>query len=230
MAGKLIILLTTLSLALSLPIEYQDYNHNQQINSGLDDHLVEHDHSIIPVEYQFQYGVQDHHTGDVKEHQESRKGDHVEGKYELVEPDGHKRIVQYTSDKHAGFNAIVHREPTNIKVPIPIQPNQLQHHNQQNQHHQQQQHQYQQQHIPIHQQIYTEPSTAYIQQHDLNLHNSGLQKYSQITGNPIVVQTTKSLESSPSSSVFQQNQHHDLTNSNSHSHVSFQDSHIQYRY
>lgn len=29
------------------------------------------------------------------------------GSYSLVEPDGSKRIVDYTSDKHLGFNAVV---------------------------------------------------------------------------------------------------------------------------
>lgn len=29
------------------------------------------------------------------------------GGYQLYEPDGTKRVVEYTSDKHNGFNAVV---------------------------------------------------------------------------------------------------------------------------
>ncbi|KAK9509437.1 hypothetical protein O3M35_006754 [Rhynocoris fuscipes] len=60
--------------------------------------------------YQFEYSVHDAHTGDVKEQSEHRDGDVVKGSYSLVEPDGSKRIVEYTADPHNGFNAIVHRE------------------------------------------------------------------------------------------------------------------------
>ncbi|KOB71776.1 putative cuticle protein [Operophtera brumata] len=31
------------------------------------------------------------------------------GQYTLVEPDGSIRTVDYTADKHNGFNAVVHR-------------------------------------------------------------------------------------------------------------------------
>lgn len=31
----------------------------------------------------------------------------LSGGYQLYEPDGTKRIVEYTSDKHHGFNAVV---------------------------------------------------------------------------------------------------------------------------
>lgn len=34
--------------------------------------------------------------------------------------DGHKRVVEYTADDHSGFNAIVHREPTSIKIPVTV--------------------------------------------------------------------------------------------------------------
>ncbi|KAI5645300.1 insect cuticle protein domain-containing protein [Phthorimaea operculella] len=39
---------------------------------------------------------------------ETRHGDHVKGEYELVEPDGRHRKVEYKADDHTGFNAIVH--------------------------------------------------------------------------------------------------------------------------
>ncbi|XP_039953024.1 histidine-rich glycoprotein-like [Bactrocera tryoni] len=61
-------------------------------------HLVSHD---------------DHH---LKEQSEHRKGDKVSEHYELIEADGHKRTVHYTADKHSGFHAVVHREPTHHHV------------------------------------------------------------------------------------------------------------------
>ncbi|KAK7872435.1 hypothetical protein R5R35_007038 [Gryllus longicercus] len=60
--------------------------------------------------YKFDYSIQDTYHGDVKNQQESRHGDQVKGSYSLVEPDGHIRKVEYTADKHNGFQAIVHRE------------------------------------------------------------------------------------------------------------------------
>ncbi|XP_008478529.2 uncharacterized protein LOC103515362 [Diaphorina citri] len=60
--------------------------------------------------YEFEYEVQDPHTGDYKQQHESRDGDVVSGFYSLVEPDGSKRIVEYTADEHNGFNAVVKKE------------------------------------------------------------------------------------------------------------------------
>jgi len=57
------------------------------------------------------YGVNDHYTGDVKNHQESRDGNVVKGEYSLVEPGGSKRVVTYIAD-HTGFHAKVHRTPS----------------------------------------------------------------------------------------------------------------------
>ncbi|KAJ8731857.1 hypothetical protein PYW08_014587 [Mythimna loreyi] len=59
--------------------------------------------------YTFKYGVNDFHSGDIKTHQESRDGDVVKGQYTVVEPDGSIRTVDYTADKHNGFNAVVHK-------------------------------------------------------------------------------------------------------------------------
>ncbi|XP_017778989.1 PREDICTED: cuticle protein-like [Nicrophorus vespilloides] len=58
-------------------------------------------------EYSYQYGVQDAHTGDVKNQHEERDGDVVKGYYTLVQPDGVTRTVHYTADSHNGFNAEV---------------------------------------------------------------------------------------------------------------------------
>ncbi|CAH1164499.1 unnamed protein product [Phaedon cochleariae] len=64
-------------------------------------------------QYKFEYGVQDHSTGDMKSQQETRDGDTVKGSYSLVEPDGSKRTVDYVADPINGFNAVVRREPLN---------------------------------------------------------------------------------------------------------------------
>ncbi|KAF4527586.1 hypothetical protein B566_EDAN016385 [Ephemera danica] len=59
--------------------------------------------------YQFDYAVHDPHTGDHKTQWETRDGDVVKGEYTVHDPDGTIRTVKYTSDKHNGFNAVVHR-------------------------------------------------------------------------------------------------------------------------
>ncbi|CAH0559095.1 unnamed protein product [Brassicogethes aeneus] len=63
-----------------------------------------------PVYYKFQYGVHDPQTNDIKSHWEHRDGHVVKGEYMLMEADGSMRIVQYTSDPHLGFQAVVKRE------------------------------------------------------------------------------------------------------------------------
>ncbi|XP_022122273.1 cuticle protein 19-like [Pieris rapae] len=75
-------------------------------------HYVAEDHHVdyyAYPKYVFKYGVNDFHTGDIKTHHESRDGDVVTGQYSVVEPDGAIRTVDYTADKHHGFNAVVHR-------------------------------------------------------------------------------------------------------------------------
>uniref|UniRef100_A0A1I8PLE8 Uncharacterized protein n=1 Tax=Stomoxys calcitrans TaxID=35570 RepID=A0A1I8PLE8_STOCA len=67
-------------------------------------------------QYSFSYDVHDASTGDVKNQQETRNGDAVQGSYSLIEPDGTRRLVEYTSDPVHGFNAVVHREPGAVKV------------------------------------------------------------------------------------------------------------------
>lgn len=69
--------------------------------------------------YDFEYSVRDPHTGDIKSQKESRKDDKVEGSYELIDSDGYRRLVTYKADDHNGFEAIVSREPTDIKIPLP---------------------------------------------------------------------------------------------------------------
>ncbi|KAF7270913.1 hypothetical protein GWI33_016145 [Rhynchophorus ferrugineus] len=59
--------------------------------------------------YEFNYGVQDPHTGDHKTQHEVRDGDVVKGSYSVAEADGTLRTVHYTADAHSGFNAVVER-------------------------------------------------------------------------------------------------------------------------
>ena len=64
-----------------------------------------------PAKYNFAYEVADAHSGDYKSQSEDRDGDYVKGQYSLVEPDGSKRIVDYSVDGY-GFVAVVHNEGT----------------------------------------------------------------------------------------------------------------------
>nr|CAD7193565.1 unnamed protein product [Timema douglasi] len=66
-----------------------------------------HEEYYAHPQYKFDYAVHDPHTGDVKNQWESRDGDVVKGSYSLVESDGTVRTVDYTADKHNGFNAVV---------------------------------------------------------------------------------------------------------------------------
>lgn len=48
------------------------------------------------------------------DHWEGRRGNDVQGRYSLVDPEGHVRTVYYHVDGDSGFNAIVHtRTPGN---------------------------------------------------------------------------------------------------------------------
>ncbi|XP_068630691.1 uncharacterized protein [Battus philenor] len=63
--------------------------------------------------YAFEYGVNDPHTGDIKQQKEERDGDVVRGQYSLVEPDGSVRTVDYVADWETGFHANVHNSKDN---------------------------------------------------------------------------------------------------------------------
>ncbi|EEB10690.1 structural constituent of cuticle, putative [Pediculus humanus corporis] len=71
----------------------------------LDSHHDEYSHP----QYTYKYSVHDPHTGDSKDQWETRDGDIVKGSYSVVEADGSVRKVEYTADKHNGFNAVVKR-------------------------------------------------------------------------------------------------------------------------
>lgn len=81
----------------------------------------EHSAAASPPKYNFAYDVSDAYTGDVKSQSEERDGDYVKGQYTLIEPDGTRRVVDYTADGQNGFNAVVSKEgrPTVAAQPPP---------------------------------------------------------------------------------------------------------------
>ncbi|XP_039749198.1 uncharacterized protein LOC120625983 [Pararge aegeria] len=79
------------------PVHHESYSHSH-------DEPV--DYYAYP-KYQYEYKVEDPHTGDNKYQHEIRDGDNVKGVYSLHEADGSVRTVEYVADKHHGFNAIV---------------------------------------------------------------------------------------------------------------------------
>uniref|UniRef100_A0A1B6CBJ7 Uncharacterized protein n=1 Tax=Clastoptera arizonana TaxID=38151 RepID=A0A1B6CBJ7_9HEMI len=75
-------------------------------------------------QYRFAYNVNDVSTGDLKSQEEERNGDAVRGSYSLVEPDGSRRVVDYTADPQNGFNAVVRRESNGYQpTSAPAYPN-----------------------------------------------------------------------------------------------------------
>ncbi|CAG9814367.1 unnamed protein product [Phaedon cochleariae] len=70
---------------------------------------IQHEEEQAHPVYNFSYGVEDHHTGDIHSQKESRDGDHTQGEYSIVEHDGSVRIVRYSVKGNSGFNAVVER-------------------------------------------------------------------------------------------------------------------------
>jgi hypothetical protein len=87
-----------------IPIASHGNEHSGAYEQYAPDH---HEDYYAYPKYKFEYGVKDPHTGDHKSQWEVRDGDVVKGEYTLEEADGTTRVVQYTSDKHNGFNAVV---------------------------------------------------------------------------------------------------------------------------
>ncbi|GJQ81547.1 hypothetical protein Trydic_g4908 [Trypoxylus dichotomus] len=69
-------------------------------------------------QYTFAYDVKDALTGDSKSQVESRNGDFVQGQYTVDDPDGTRRVVDYTADPVNGFNAVVSKGPQIIAAPV----------------------------------------------------------------------------------------------------------------
>ncbi|CAG9814365.1 unnamed protein product [Phaedon cochleariae] len=82
--------------------------------AGPHGHAAQHEDYYAHPKYEFNYGVQDAHTGDQKSQHEQRDGDVVKGFYTVAEPDGTLRTVHYTADDHNGFNAVVEKQGTPV--------------------------------------------------------------------------------------------------------------------
>ncbi|TMW47251.1 hypothetical protein DOY81_007667 [Sarcophaga bullata] len=74
---------------------------------GYGGHYDKYDYHHKYPKYQFDYGVKDLKTGDIKNQWEHRDGGLVKGGYSLKESDGTTRVVEYSADDHNGFNAVV---------------------------------------------------------------------------------------------------------------------------
>ncbi|XP_026740115.1 histidine-rich glycoprotein-like [Trichoplusia ni] len=98
-----------LSLAIAMVSGYghsSQYIHRHDGHHQPVHHGHHHDYYTHP-KYEFEYKVEDWHTGDHKSQHEHRDGDVVKGHYSLHEPDGSVRDVHYHADHHSGFHADV---------------------------------------------------------------------------------------------------------------------------
>uniref|UniRef100_A0A6P4ERC4 Histidine-rich glycoprotein-like n=1 Tax=Drosophila rhopaloa TaxID=1041015 RepID=A0A6P4ERC4_DRORH len=88
----------------------QDHHHQQWAPVAAHDAHQQWSHHEEPhhhPKYEFDYGVKDTKTGDIKQQWETRDGDKVKGGYTMKEADGRTRIVEYSADAHNGFQATV---------------------------------------------------------------------------------------------------------------------------
>ncbi|KAG6464882.1 cuticle protein 8 [Manduca sexta] len=67
------------------------------------------------AKYEFDYKIEDPHTGDKKFQHEARDGHVVKGVYSLHEADGSIRTVKYAADKKTGFTADVKHATKHIE-------------------------------------------------------------------------------------------------------------------
>lgn len=94
-------------LAHSLPsIEKHVYvnHHHHTLAAATEQH---HSTEKRDIPYTYEYGVQDHRTGDHKSAWEKHDGHNVVGGYSLHEADGSIRVVNYKADPIHGFEADV---------------------------------------------------------------------------------------------------------------------------
>lgn len=69
------------------------------------------------IDYSFRYYIDAPNSGVIMDHWEDRKGDSVQGRYSLVEPEGNVRTVYYQVDKGSGFKAAIKvRMPGMLKI------------------------------------------------------------------------------------------------------------------
>ncbi|XP_063821014.1 cuticle protein 8-like [Ostrinia nubilalis] len=106
--------IVTMIAVVAVVCQAAEHHHKVAISSQ---HIERHDVPAHPpkdfhqydghAKYEFEYKVHDAHTGDIKQHHESRDGHKVEGAYSLHEHDGSVRTVKYHADKKTGFQAEV---------------------------------------------------------------------------------------------------------------------------
>ncbi|KAI4500512.1 hypothetical protein M0802_004474 [Mischocyttarus mexicanus] len=97
-------------------------NEHNYLSNGQNYHTDDQEYAtdyIAYPNYQFAYGVEDHHTGDFHGQKESRNGNSVSGEYSVKEPGGTLRVVSYHADKD-GFHAVVHTSGKNDHAPTNI--------------------------------------------------------------------------------------------------------------
>ncbi|KAG6464866.1 hypothetical protein O3G_MSEX014775 [Manduca sexta] len=110
MVGKIFVFVALLGAAAahhafsSQHVHKYDGHHEPVYHHG---HGHEHHDYYTYPKYDFEYKVDDPHTGDHKSQHESRDGDVVHGYYSLQQPDGSLRDVHYHGDDHSGFHADV---------------------------------------------------------------------------------------------------------------------------
>ncbi|CAG9864551.1 unnamed protein product [Phyllotreta striolata] len=79
-----------------------DYGHGLDLGGGGHGHhhLQEYIDYKAPPHYHYDYAVHDLKHHDIKSQYEHRDGKETKGRYELLQPDGRKRIVEYVAGKH----------------------------------------------------------------------------------------------------------------------------------
>lgn len=105
--------------SLGSPVSAYGYAAAQAPRAYYNKHVAD-EYAATPPKYNFAYDVSDAYTGDYKTQTEERDGDFVKGQYTLIEPDGTRRVVDYTADGQNGFNAIVSKEGHPTVTPVPV--------------------------------------------------------------------------------------------------------------
>lgn len=95
------------------PVQVVTLPNNQQIEPQQEIYQIYPGQLDNPTDYEFNWFVNNQESGDYKSHREVRQNDVVQGQYEVVDPDGYRRIVSYTADELHGFRAVVRRIPLN---------------------------------------------------------------------------------------------------------------------
>ncbi|XP_063241834.1 cuticle protein 19-like [Bacillus rossius redtenbacheri] len=126
-SAKVVAVVCLMVAAASALPGFQGYQQLPEGHNEISQH-EQHVEEYAYPQYRFDYAVHDPHTGDVKSQWESRDGDVVKGGYSLVEPDGTLRTVEYTSDKHSGFNAVVKRSGHAVHPQTTAQQQEIPHH------------------------------------------------------------------------------------------------------